>query len=472
MTVARTHLRDSILWVLLMDLFCLVMGIFVGIAVRWTDASAEYLLSDLGGWLVFGLSIILANYLAGSYRIEHSFSRFNLVVTWFFSLVFAFVTLSMASYLWLEFLVGRGVLLLSVTSYGILSLLMKLLVYRSLFRSSLFVCRTVVVGSSVAAERVRDSVEHGHILPRHKVVSYIQVVETTSKVDPSAPDVNGMLVISCPLHDVESIVRSLDVRLIVLAVPDDKLIAALYPQLHRLRFEGIEVITELDVEQIYMSRTPLDLITQQFLTQMYSESTMAQSRRVKRFGDLVAAVLGLIVLSPVFLLIALALKLTEPRAGVIYSQSRTGQFGKPFTIYKFRTMRENAEAETGAVWASDNDPRITRLGRRLRMWRLDELPQLVNVLKGEMSLVGPRPERPEIVTELERQIPFYAEREHVPPGITGWAQIRYPYGSSIEDARRKLEYDIFYIKSLSLSFDLQILLSTIRIVVLGKERHM
>ena len=140
-------------------------------------------------------------------------------------------------------------------------------------------------------------------------------------------------------------------------------------------------------------------------------------------------------------------------------------------MHKFRTMREDAEAETGAVWSTEDDPRVTIIGRILRKFRLDEIPQFWNILKGEMSLVGPRPERPEIVTDLEKQIPFYDEREYAMPGLTGWAQIQYPYGATVEDSKRKLEYDLFYIKHLSLSLDLQIMLRTLRIVVLGKEKE-
>ncbi len=133
-------------------------------------------------------------------------------------------------------------------------------------------------------------------------------------------------------------------------------------------------------------------------------------------------------------------------------------------------MRDNAEEDTGAVWSQGDDPRVTPVGRILRKYRLDEMPQLWNIFKGDMSVVGPRPERPEIVTELAKQIPFYDEREYAMPGLTGWAQIQYPYGSTVEDAKRKLEYDLFYIKNLSLSLDLQIILRTLRIIILGQAR--
>jgi lipopolysaccharide/colanic/teichoic acid biosynthesis glycosyltransferase len=140
-------------------------------------------------------------------------------------------------------------------------------------------------------------------------------------------------------------------------------------------------------------------------------------------------------------------------------------------MHKFRTMRDDAEDGTGAVWSTENDPRVTFIGRILRKFRLDELPQFWNILKGEMSLVGPRPERTSIVAELLEQIPFYEEREYAMPGLTGWAQIQYPYGATVDDSKHKLEYDLFYIKNLSLSLDLQIVLRTLRIVVLGKEKE-
>ena len=155
---------------------------------------------------------------------------------------------------------------------------------------------------------------------------------------------------------------------------------------------------------------------------------------------------------------------------IFYFQRRVGKGGRVFKAIKFRSMVRDAEKDTGPVWAKENDSRVTRVGRLLRVTALDELPQVLNILKGDMSMVGPRPERPEIVADLAKQIPFYDEREYAMPGLTGWAQIQYPYGSSVEDAKRKLEYDLFYIKNLSLSLDLQIILRTMRIVVLGKER--
>ncbi len=178
-----------------------------------------------------------------------------------------------------------------------------------------------------------------------------------------------------------------------------------------------------------------------------------------------AVVLALLL--PVAVVTALAVALSSP-GPVLYRQVRVGRKGAPFTLYKFRSMRNNAEAKTGAVWASRDDPRITRVGRIIRKLRIDELPQLFNVLKGEMSIVGPRPERPEFVQTLSRQIPYYTQRSCVRPGITGWAQINYKYGDTIEDTIKKLEYDLFYIKHMSLVLDIYIALHTVKAMLLSE----
>jgi sugar transferase (PEP-CTERM system associated) len=189
----------------------------------------------------------------------------------------------------------------------------------------------------------------------------------------------------------------------------------------------------------------------------------------KRVFDVTAAVAGLLLSLPLTLITALLVKLDSPGDPVFYHQERVGLNGVPFTIHKFRTMRSDAEAGTGPVWsAGDSDPRITRVGRFLRKTRLDEIPQLWNVLRGDMSLIGPRPERPAFVEKLTQQIPFYGQRHVVKPGVTGWAQVRYAYGASVEDALEKMQYDLYYIKHMSLTFDVLIALETIKTVVLRR----
>jgi exopolysaccharide biosynthesis polyprenyl glycosylphosphotransferase len=190
-------------------------------------------------------------------------------------------------------------------------------------------------------------------------------------------------------------------------------------------------------------------------------------RATKRLLDVVVASVGLIVAMPVMLLVAIAVRLTSP-GPAMYRQQRVGLDGRLFTIQKFRSMRQDAEANTGATWAARNDNRITRVGLFLRRTRLDELPQLWNVLIGDMSFVGPRPERPEFVTTLTQQIPFYRQRHVIRPGLTGWAQVRYSYGASVEDALEKLQYDLYYIKHLSIAFDVLVILATIKTVLLRR----
>jgi sugar transferase (PEP-CTERM system associated) len=187
---------------------------------------------------------------------------------------------------------------------------------------------------------------------------------------------------------------------------------------------------------------------------------------LKRILDLVVGMIGLVVCLPLMILAAMAVWL-DSRGPIIYRQTRVGRMGKHFDVWKFRSMKVGAENGTGAQWARENDPRTTRVGGFLRRYRLDELPQFLNVIWGEMSFVGPRPERPEFVDKLRQQIPYYDERHSVRPGITGWAQVQYQYGSSVEDAKRKLEYDLFYLQNMSILFDCAIIFKTTRIVLTG-----
>jgi sugar transferase (PEP-CTERM system associated) len=187
----------------------------------------------------------------------------------------------------------------------------------------------------------------------------------------------------------------------------------------------------------------------------------------KRAMDIVCALAGLILAAPLLAITAALVKLTSP-GKALYHQKRVGLHGREFTVHKFRSMREDAEAGTGAVWATAGDVRVTTVGRFIRRTRLDEIPQLWNVLMGDMSMVGPRPERPEFVEQLTAQIPFYGLRHSVRPGVTGWAQVRYTYGASVEDAMEKLQFDLFYIKRMTIAFDLFILLSTVKTVLLRR----
>ncbi len=212
----------------------------------------------------------------------------------------------------------------------------------------------------------------------------------------------------------------------------------------------------------------IDLTSLQPSWMLFSDgfNNSKRARIVKRLCDMVLACGFFAVLWPLMLLTAIAVRLESP-GPVLYHQLRVGYNGRIFRIYKFRSMRQDAE-KAGAQWATKNDSRITRVGAFIRNTRLDELPQLFNVVSGSMSFVGPRPERPEFVTELEQQIPFYGLRHKVKPGLMGWAQLKYPYGASVEDARHKLQYDLYYTKNHSFMIDVLIMIQTVEIILLGK----
>src|SRR5262249_55269136 len=184
----------------------------------------------------------------------------------------------------------------------------------------------------------------------------------------------------------------------------------------------------------------------------------------------ILSVLGLLLCFPIMIVIAVLIRL-DSRGPVLFKQTRVGKDGKTFPLLKFRSMFADAEEKTGPVWAKKNDERVTRVGRIIRQLRLDELPQFFNVLRGDMSFVGPRPERPEFVEELTRSIPYYNQRHTVRPGITGWAQVKYQYGASVGDAVEKLQYELFYIKNMSVLLDIYIIFQTAKIVLLGKGAH-
>ncbi|MBW4561963.1 MAG: sugar transferase [Mojavia pulchra JT2-VF2] len=241
-------------------------------------------------------------------------------------------------------------------------------------------------------------------------------------------------------------------------------------QLMQLRLQGIPVYRLPDICEILWYKLPSSLLEDKWLAFSAGFNLVAGgiSLKLKRLTDLMLAALLLTLLFPLMLLTAIAIKLDSP-GSVFYSQVRTGLYGKPFKVYKFRSMYQDAE-KRGAQWASQRDPRITRVGYWLRVLRIDELPQIWNVLRGDMSLIGPRPERPEFDVKLKEAIPYYELRYLVKPGITGWAQVLYPYGASVEDAYEKLAYDLYYIKNYSFWLDIAIAFKTVRVVLLGKGR--
>ena len=263
-----------------------------------------------------------------------------------------------------------------------------------------------------------------------------------------------------------AVVQAQKVHRVIVAMPDRRGTLPV-KELLTLRIKGMRVEDatswlekmsgKIEVEQLYPSWL------------IYAEGFRfsAPFRLARRLLNFSFALVGLLLSLPLLPFIVLAVKLGSP-GPALYRQKRVGRENKVFDCYKFRTMRQDAEADTGATWALDDDPRITRVGKFLRFSRLDEIPQLWCVLKGDMHFVGPRPERPEFVEWLSKEIPYYNVRHMVRPGITGWAQVKYKYGNTVEDAREKLQYDLFYIKNASSFLDLWIMFQTIKIVVLGR----
>jgi sugar transferase (PEP-CTERM system associated) len=313
---------------------------------------------------------------------------------------------------------------------------------------------------------VIGSAEASVTLARELSVRQSQLgVDIVGFVDLDRPPNNQRFVdggLPASIDDIPEIVRRRRVDRVVVDLADARGRLPM-DMLLDLRLRGIPVEHLASVCERYTGKIALENLRPSWLIFSSGFRRTRPRARAKRVLDVVAAAAGLVLAAPLMAIVAVAVKLTSP-GPVFYSQQRVGQNGRVFTIRKFRSMRVDAESVTGAVWATANDPRLTPIGRFLRSTRLDELPQLWNVLRDDMSLVGPRPERPEFVSRLEREIRFYGQRHLVKPGLTGWAQISYPYGSSVHDALQKLQYDLYYLKHMSIVFDVFILLATLRTV--------
>lgn len=320
--------------------------------------------------------------------------------------------------------------------------------------SQAFKRRVLVLGAGARAERIR-------VLSRAPgasflIVGYIAMNEGRKRIS-GAIDRDA-------IESLADHVVNLNAGEVVLAL-DERRNALPLADLLRIRTTGVHVNELSTFLERETGRVDLDSVNPSWL--IFSDGFSAGRRLssiAKRLFDLTAGLLLSILALPVVALVAIAVKLEGP-GPIFFRQERVGLYGQNFRIVKLRSMRADAEAAGQAVWAEKDDPRVTRVGRVIRKLRIDELPQLWTVLKGQMSFVGPRPERPEFVSGLERDLPYYAERHMVKPGITGWAQVNYPYGASIQDARHKLEYDLYYAKNYTPFLDLLILLQTVRVLL-------
>ncbi len=356
-----------------------------------------------------------------------------------------------------DFLLGGQNLWRSTLSYAmgfaIALLVINRLIVGRIAGADAFRRRVLVLGAGLRAERLQKLSERPE--SGFTIVGYVAMTS-------SQPVVAGATSRD-EIDNLTSYVEGLRATEVVLAL-EERRNALPLADLLRIKTTGVHVNDFSTFIERETGRVDLDTVNPSWL--IFSDgfsSGRAVSSFAKRVFDLLASGLLLLLSAPVIALFALLVKL-DSKGPAFFRQTRVGLFGQTFDVIKLRSMRTDAEAG-GAQWAQKDDPRVTRLGKFIRLTRIDELPQTWSVLKGEMSFVGPRPERPEFVSALEEQLPYYAERHMVKPGITGWAQINYPYGASIEDSRHKLEYDLYYAKNYTPFLDLLILLQTLRVVL-------
>lgn len=329
--------------------------------------------------------------------------------------------------------------------------------YYSILKKRMFVQNILVLGTGPFASDIAKEIEGTHD-SAHKIINFIG--DTEVAFNPYNVPVSSkipQMAEYCHRHDIDQIILALDDRR--KKTPTKELLVC--------KLKGISVKQGIDFYETITGKFPVERVDP---SGIFFSDGFTQDRWItvfKRVLDIFLAILGLIISLPITLLSSIIIKFESP-GPVFYLQERVGIRGLTFKVIKFRSMREDAEKD-GAVWAMENDTRVTRFGGFIRKVRIDELPQLFNVLKGEMSFVGPRPERPVFVDDLTEKIPYYAIRHNIKPGITGWAQVCYPYGASVEDALRKLEYDLYYMKNISIFMDLMIIFQTIKTVLFKKS---
>ena len=330
-------------------------------------------------------------------------------------------------------------------------------VYASLFTMPSFQHRILIVGNGGRGRSSAKGLKQASGLNYH-VVGYVEKGSTTRDIE------NEDLPIVGRIADLPHLAENLQIREVVVAI-ERHLDANLFQLLVECQARGVRISLMADLYEKLYRRVPIEYINPGWVLQVIQGRAVFNRLQLslKRLTDLTLGVFALPVWALFLPLVALAIRLDSP-GPIFYRQIRCGRAGKPFSIIKFRTMISDAEQDGKPRWATKNDDRITRVGRILRKARLDELPQVFNILRGEMSFIGPRPERPEFVEELQQEIPFYRARLMVKPGLTGWAQVHYNYGNSVEDALIKLQYDLYYLHSWSLWLDLHIIFKTFGVV--------
>jgi sugar transferase (PEP-CTERM system associated) len=434
----------------------LIVGLSFVLGTLWNVESLLRLNNALfieGGYLrILGLTgvVLLLSHGFDLYDSSRVGPRLEQAFRILFVLGLVALVLGAIMYFFPEFLPGKnsalaGVFILAVALFSWRS------VYGWLVRQPMFRERVYVVGTGDRAQRLLGGL-------RRQALG-VEVIGWTG-------DIDGELTRESVGNHLVGLAKGKGVHRVIVAMADRRGTLPV-EELLALRLAGVKVEEATSWLEKISGRIEVDQLYPSWLIFTEGFRFSGFHRLIRRILNFTAALTGLVITLPVLPLIALVVKLDSP-GPVFYRQKRVGRGGTTFYCYKFRTMRQDAEADTGATWATDDDPRITRVGKFLRSSRLDEIPQLWCVLKGDMHFVGPRPERPEFVEWLSKEIPYYGVRHVVRPGITGWAQVSYKYGNTLEDAREKLQYDLFYIKNASVGLDMLIMFQTIKIVVLGR----
>lgn len=439
--------RRAMVWFVEASLLSLLVCCAPGVLVGWEHALDG---ARFGQTLSISLVALASLYYHGLYGPEPPRAR-ALFLTTFRALGMAAAVLWLAFWLVPDAEIGDRVLLTSLGAAAIVLPTWRAACNRVLSSES-FSKLAIVLGSGELARACAALIrKEGDVLGLRLAG---RLVRDEEPID--APEIAGRY------RDLRRLVEQRGVAAVIVATSERR---AAFPleELLDLKFRGVQIEEGMDFYERVTGKICVRELKPSQIIFSHGFSVRRRTLVAKRIFDVACATAGLVLALPLMALTAIAVKL-DSRGPALYSQIRTGALGKPFRIHKFRSMRTDAE-KNGAAWATENDPRVTRVGRFIRSTRLDELPQLWNVLVGEMSMVGPRPERPEFIEALEKQIPFFRQRLCVKPGVTGHAQVRCRYGASAEDALEKLQYDLYYMKSFSLWFDISILIDTVKVVL-------
>ncbi len=408
--------------------------------------------------LIFCLVMLVSFTGVGLYQRAHDMGKVALMLRIFLSFLFAAVVMSLPFYFFPTFFPGRG-LFVYAFAVAILGILASRYTFLSFADNQALKRRILVLGAGYRGSMIREFEKRRRQIG-FQVIGYVRMGDEPLRVEPER-----MLEVRAKLFDFAS---AWDIDEIVVA-PDDRRGGIAVDEILDCKMAGYEVVDLLTFFEREAGLLRIDSLHPSWLVFSDGFRLSGVSQELKRWFD-IAASLSLLFLAWPFMLATTLAILIESGWGapVLYRQVRVGMNGRLFKVVKFRSMRTDAEKDGKPQWARANDDRVTRVGAFIRKVRIDELPQLFNVFNGEMSFVGPRPERPEFVEMFEKTIPYYTERHRVKPGITGWAQLCYPYGSSYQDTIEKLQYDLYYVKNYSIFLDLLIILQTIEVVLWGK----